>query len=62
MIEAVFSYEFVIPAAAVDANGHVNNVMYVQWMQDAAVRHYEAMGGTGLHPGHRGHLGGALAH
>jgi acyl-CoA thioester hydrolase len=22
--------------------------MYVQWMQDAAVRHYEAMGGTGL--------------
>lgn len=47
MIEAVFSYEFIIPAAAVDANGHVNNVMYVQWMQDAAVRHYEEMGGTG---------------
>jgi acyl-CoA thioester hydrolase len=45
-IEPVYSYEFVIPGSAVDENGHVNNVMYVQWMQDAAVRHYEAMGGT----------------
>jgi acyl-CoA thioester hydrolase len=46
-IEPVYSYEFVIPGSAVDENGHVNNVMYVQWMQDAAVRHYEAIGGTG---------------
>jgi len=45
-IEPVYSYEFIIPGSAVDENGHVNNVMYVQWMQDAAVRHYEAMGGT----------------
>ena len=42
----VYSYEFVIPGTAVDENGHANNVMYVQWMQDAAVRHYQAMGGT----------------
>ena len=42
----VYSYEFTIPETAVDQNGHVNNVMYVQWMQDAAVQHYEAMGGT----------------
>ena len=42
----VYFYEFTIPETAVDQNGHVNNVMYVQWMQDAAVRHYEAMGGT----------------
>jgi acyl-CoA thioester hydrolase len=28
-----------------DENGHVNNVQYVQWMQDAAVRHYESIGG-----------------
>lgn len=47
MIEAIFTYEFEVPAEAVDENGHVNNVMYVQWMQDAAVRHYEGMGGTG---------------
>jgi acyl-CoA thioester hydrolase len=42
----VFSYEFVIPKSALDENGHANNVMYVQWMQDAAVQHYQAMGGT----------------
>lgn len=46
MCAAVFSYEFDIPVTAVDANGHVNNVVFVQWMQDAAVQHYEAMGGV----------------
>jgi acyl-CoA thioester hydrolase len=45
LLEPVYPYEFTIPDEAVDENGHVNNVMYVQWMQDAAVRHYEAMGG-----------------
>lgn len=45
-LEAVYPYEFTIPGEAVDENGHVNNVLYVQWMQDAAVRHYEAMSGT----------------
>jgi acyl-CoA thioester hydrolase len=45
LTEPVYPYEFTIPDEAVDENGHVNNVMYVQWMQDAAVRHYEAMGG-----------------
>ena len=43
--EPIFPYEFTVPDEAVDENGHANNVMYVQWMQDAAVRHYEAMGG-----------------
>ena len=45
-LEPVYPYEFTIPDEAVDENGHVNNVLYVQWMQDAAVRHYEAMSGT----------------
>jgi acyl-CoA thioester hydrolase len=45
-LEPVYPFEFSVPAEAVDENGHANNVMYVQWMQDAAVRHYEAMGGT----------------
>jgi len=43
--EPIYSFEFTIPENAVDENGHVNNVNYVQWMQDAAVRHYEDMGG-----------------
>jgi len=46
--EPIFPFEFTVPDEAVDENGHVNNVMYVQWMQDAAVRHYEAMGGRQL--------------
>ena len=44
----VFPYRFIVPRDALDENGHVNNVTYVQWMQDAAVRHYEAMGGRDL--------------
>jgi acyl-CoA thioester hydrolase len=42
----IYSLEFTVPASAVDQIGHVNNVMYVQWMQDIAVNHYEFMGGT----------------
>jgi acyl-CoA thioester hydrolase len=42
----IYTDEFTVPATAVDRNGHVNNVMYVQWMQDVAVRHYDAIGGT----------------
>jgi acyl-CoA thioester hydrolase len=34
-----------IPKTAIDENGHVNNVMYVQWMQDIAVEHYASIGG-----------------
>ena len=41
-----FTYSFAIPDSAIDANGHVNNVAYVQWMQEAAMRHYTTLGGT----------------
>lgn len=39
-------HEFEIQPTDVDANGHVNNVRYVQWMQDAAAGHAEATGCT----------------
>ena len=42
----IFSYRFTIPTEANDFNGHVNNVMYVQWMQDVATRHSDAQGCT----------------
>jgi len=42
----VYSRSFTIPADAIDENGHVNNVAYVQWMQDAAVEHYSSIGGV----------------
>jgi acyl-CoA thioester hydrolase len=44
--EAVFRYQFVVPKEAIDGNGHVNNVVYIQWMQDIAMRHSDACGGT----------------
>lgn len=40
-----YSKTFTIPASAIDENGHVNNVVYVQWMQDIAVEHYASIGG-----------------
>jgi acyl-CoA thioester hydrolase len=39
-------YAFPVPASAIDANGHVNNVEFVRWMQDAAVAHADAAGCT----------------
>lgn len=42
----IFRDRFTIPADANDDNGHVNNVAYVQWMQDVATRHSEAQGAT----------------
>lgn len=45
-ISNIYSKTFNIPSNAIDENGHVNNVAYVQWMQDIAVEHYESIGGT----------------
>jgi acyl-CoA thioester hydrolase len=42
----IYRHEFRVPEDAVDRNGHVNNVAYVQWMQDAAVAHSNASGCT----------------
>jgi acyl-CoA thioester hydrolase len=40
-----YTKTFFIPASAIDKNGHVNNVVYVQWMQELAVEHYASIGG-----------------
>ena len=44
-VSSTYSKVFIIPRSAIDENGHVNNVTYVQWMQDMAVEHYAAIGG-----------------
>jgi acyl-CoA thioester hydrolase len=46
--DAIYRYSFVVPEQSLDENGHVNNVHFVQWMQDVAIRHYESMGGVQL--------------
>ncbi len=45
-VSSVYSKAFIIPQSAIDENGHVNNVVYVQWMQDIAVEHYSSIGGV----------------
>jgi acyl-CoA thioester hydrolase len=45
-ISSVYSKTITIPDTAIDENGHVNNVIYVQWMQDIAVEHYSSIGGV----------------
>lgn len=45
-MESLFSWEFPIPPDAIDGNGHVNNVRFVQWMQDIAIAHAAHNGGT----------------
>ena len=46
--EAIHRHTLVVGRKALDENGHVNNVQYVQWMQDAAVEHSERTGCTRL--------------
>jgi len=41
-----YTHHLQVPASAIDENGHVNNVEFVRWMQDAAVAHSDAVGGT----------------
>jgi acyl-CoA thioester hydrolase len=45
MLSPIYTKTFTIPQSAIDENGHVNNVAYVQWMQDIAVEHYASIGG-----------------
>jgi acyl-CoA thioester hydrolase len=47
-VDAVFRLQIKVTSDVVDANRHVNNVAYVQWMQDAAIGHAEACGGARL--------------
>jgi acyl-CoA thioester hydrolase len=42
----IYQHEFRVPENTVDENGHVNNVVYIQWMQDVAVLHAETVGCT----------------
>ena len=45
-VSPVFRQVFRVPEDAIDDNNHVNNVVYVQWMQDVATLHSNAVGLT----------------
>ncbi|WP_375395270.1 acyl-CoA thioesterase [uncultured Sphingomonas sp.] len=38
-----FTMTFTATAADIDANGHVNNAVWVRWIQEIAVAHWEAV-------------------
>jgi len=44
-LSAIYTKVITVPQSAIDENGHVNNVTYVQWMQNIAVEHYASIGG-----------------
>ena len=44
-LSSTYTKTILIPESVIDENGHVNNVTYVQWMQDIAVEHYSSIGG-----------------
>ncbi len=43
---AIYEHRHVVRDDEIDGQGHANNVIYVRWMQDAAVAHSSAQGWT----------------
>ena len=39
-----YTHRFTVPASAIDALGHANNIEYVRWVQDTAVAHSDHVG------------------
>ncbi len=42
--QSVFTQEILVPSEAIDANGHVNNLVYMHWFLQAAQAHAESAG------------------
>jgi acyl-CoA thioester hydrolase len=45
-VRSVYTHAFTVPDSAMDVNGHVSNIAYVSWMQDAATAHTASEGWT----------------
>ena len=52
--DGIFRDEFTVPEAVIDGNGHANNVAYVRWMIDVAIKHSRASGSYELMHDHGG--------
>jgi acyl-CoA thioester hydrolase len=44
MTAAIYDYPLIVSERDIDLVGHVNNVVYLQWMQDAALAHSTTLG------------------
>lgn len=40
----IYEHKLIVCKSNIDLVGHVNNVVYIQWMQDAALAHSSALG------------------
>lgn len=40
----VYQYKLTVPDHAIDVNGHVSNIEYLRWMQEAAISHMDIQG------------------
>lgn len=38
-----FAFRFAVEAADIDALGHVNNIVYLRWVQEVAIKHWRAV-------------------
>ena len=45
-LPGLFLHALSVPEAAIDGNGHANNLEYLRWIQDAATAHSDAVGWT----------------
>ena len=43
-MSTIFDLKIQVQSQHIDVLGHVNNVMYIQWMQDVAAAHIETLG------------------
>ena len=44
VLSTIFDLKIQVKPEHIDVLGHVNNVMYIQWMQDVAAAHIEILG------------------
>ncbi len=42
MNSEIFEHQLTVPKSAIDDMDHVNNVVYLQWIQDVAKKHWES--------------------
>ncbi len=42
MKSEIFEYQFTVPKSAIDDMDHVNNAVYLQWIQEVAKKHWES--------------------
>jgi acyl-CoA thioester hydrolase len=46
-LSEIFEYRHTVTDDEIDEQGHANNVVYISWMQDAAVAHTTSLGWSG---------------